>query len=346
MPCVLPSSTLHPLGQDVLFGEEKCELGRNFATKIWNASRLVFMQREKYFRDHEEFAAVYAHFDPRSVTGDLAGEWLLAGYHGMLERYHTAFTQFRVNDIVKNLYDFFWRDYCDWYLEALKVRLAGDRGRESAQQTVCLAVHVLEGTLKALHPVMPFITDEIWHQVLQRSQDESVALSAMPFSDAELAGIDLRAFSLIQKLVAEVRSLRSLFGVPHSSRASVLLRPASEDDRLLIATNLPLIAALGQCIPQLMVDRERPPHAAGSVVEGNELFVLLEGLISFDKERVRLQKEIDNITSWVNAIHKKLANRGFADNAPSDVIAKEREKLREAEETLEKLGNNLDVLSD
>ena len=335
-----------PLGQDVLFGEEKCELGRNFATKIWNASRLVFMQREKYFHDHEEFSAVYLKFDPHSMASDLAGQWLLAGYHGMLERYHTAFTQFRVNDIVKNLYDFFWRDYCDWYLEALKVRLSGELTQEEAQQTVCLAVHVLEGTLKALHPVMPFITDEIWHQVLQRSTDESVALSPMPLSDSELAGIDLRAFSLIQKLVAEVRSLRSLFGVPHSSRAEVLFRPASEDDRLIIATNLPLIAALGQCIPQIMADAERPGHAAGSVVEGNELFVLLEGLISFDKERARLQKEISNITSYVSSIHKKLANRGFADNAPPEVIVKEREKLREAEETLEKLNSNLTVLSD
>jgi len=335
-----------PLGQDVLFGEEKCELGRNFATKIWNASRLVFMQREKYFRDHEEFATVYLNFDPRSVTADLAGQWLLAGYHGMLERYHTAFTQFRVNDIVKNLYDFFWRDYCDWYLEALKVRLSGELTREDAQQAVCLAVYVLEGTLKALHPVMPFITDEIWHQVLQRSTEESIALSPMPLSDSALAGIDLRGFSLIQKVVTEIRSLRSLFGVPHGIRAEVLLRPTNEGDRLLLQTNLALVAALAQCNPQLMDGGERPPHAAGSVVEGNELFVLLEGLISFDKERERLQKEIGNVSSYVLSLQKKLSNGGFADHAPADVIAKEREKLREAGETLEKLKSNLAVLSD
>ena len=137
-----------------------------------------------------------------------------------------------------------------------------------------------------------------------------------------------------------------LFGVPHSSRATVLFRPANEGDRLLLEATLPLIAALGQCTPQLMDGGERPPHAAGSVVEGNELFVLLEGLISFDKERVRLQKEINNITSYVSSIHKKLASSGFADNAPPDVIAKEREKLREAEGTLEKLGSNLAVLTD
>ncbi|MEI6757785.1 MAG: valine--tRNA ligase [Chlorobium sp.] len=335
-----------PLGQDVLFGEEKCELGRNFATKIWNASRLVFMLREKYFADHEDFAALYRDFDPRSVTFDLAGKWLLAGYHTMLERYHTAFSQFRINDIVRLVYDFFWGDYCDWYLETLKVRLSGDLSIEEARETLCLAVYMLEGTLKALHPVMPFITDEIWHHVLSRSEEESIALSPMPVADTELSGTDVGGFLLIQKLVTEVRSLRSLFGVAHNIEAAVLLRPGNEADRLVVEANLSLLAALGHCLPQITTETERPRHAAGSVVEGNELFVLLEGLISFDKERARLQKEIDNISSYVASLRKKLANRGFVDNAHADVIAKEREKLREAEDSLEKLNSNLDVLSD
>ena len=335
-----------PLGQDVLFGEEKCELGRNFATKIWNASRLVFMQREKYFGNHEEFASVYRDFDPRSERFDLAGQWLLAGYHDMLDRYHTSFTQFRVNDIVRLLYDFFWNDYCGWYLEALKVQLSGDVTRQEAQKAVCLAVHVLEGFLKSLHPVMPFITDEIWHQVLQRSSTESIALSPMPLSDPELQGLNVLGFTLIQKLVTEVRSLRSLFGVPHNSEAEILLWPSGDADRLVFEADLPLIAALGQCIPKIMSDGERPRHAAGSVVEGNELFVLLEGLISFEKERVRLQKEISNISSYVTSLRKKLSNAGFVDNAPEEVIDKEREKLSEAEDNLSKLNSNLTVLND
>ncbi len=335
-----------PLGQDVLFGEEKCELGRNFATKIWNATRLVFMQREKYFSDLDDFAACYQHFDPRSVTLDFAEQWLLAGYHAMLERYHNGFSQFRVNDIVKLLHDFFWGDYCDWYLEALKVKLSGELTREDARNAVCLAVSILEGTLKALHPVMPFITDEIWHHVLPRSSEASIALSPMPLSDAELAGLDRRGFSLIQKLVTEIRSLRSLFGVPHKSEAEILLRSANDDDRRVITANLPLIAALGQSLPTFIESAERPHHAAGSVVEGNELFVLLEGLISFDKERARLQKEISNITNYVASIRKKLSNSGFVDNAPPEVIEKESEKLREAEDNLEKLKCNLAVLSE
>ena len=335
-----------PLGQDVLFGEEKCELGRNFATKIWNATRLVFMQREKYFSDQDDFSSCYKTFDPRSVTLDFAEQWLLAGYHTMLERYHYGFSQFRVNDIVKLLHDFFWGDYCDWYLEALKVKLAGELTKEEARNAVCLAVSILEGTLKALHPVMPFITDEIWHHVLPHAREESIALSSMPLADAAIAGVDRRGFSLIQKLVNEIRSLRSLFGVPHKSEARILFRTANEGDRQVIEATFPLIAALGQCIPAFMESAERPHHAAGSVIEGNELFVLLEGLISFDKERARLQKEIDNIDSYVVSVRRKLSNSGFVDNAPPDVIGKEREKLSEAEDNLEKLKGNLAVLSE
>ncbi len=335
-----------PFGQDVLFCEEKCELGRNFATKIWNASRLVFMQREKYFSNAEEFAALFREFDPRSGGFNLAEQWILAGFNSMLERYHTAFSQFRVNEIVKLLHDFFWRDYCDWYLEALKVKLSGELTREEARESVCLAVYLLEGTLKALHPVMPFITDEIWHHILPRATEESIALSPMPLSDTEFSHVDASGFTLIQKLIAEVRSLRSLFGVPHNSQAEVLIRPGNDGDNLLFEENLPLVAALGQCFPKLMGERERPRHAAGSVVEGNELFMLLEGLISFSKERERLQNEIDNIFGYVGVLQRKLSNRGFVDNAPPEVIVKEREKLSEAEDNLQKLKSSLAVLSE
>ena len=168
----------------------------------------------------------------------------------------------------------------------------------------------------------------------------------MPLSDPEFRHLDVQGFTLIQKLITEIRSLRSLFGVPHNSEAEVLLWPSSDVDRRIFESNLPLIAALGQSIPKLMADGEKPRHAAGSVVEGNELFVMLEGLISFDKERERLQKEINNISAYVSSVRKKLSNSGFVDNAPAEVIDKEREKLKEAEDNLAKLNSNLTVLND
>jgi len=262
------------------------------------------MQREKYFEGSEDFAAYYEGFNPATESFDLAGGWILSAYNGMLEHYHMAFGQFRMNDIVKTVYDFFWGDYCDWYLESLKVTLAEGCSPEDARKAVALAVHVLEGTLKVLHPVMPFITDEIWHFVLPRSSSESIASSEMPVA-ASLASVGDDGFGLVQKLVTEVRSLKALFGVPPGLRAEVLLKPADAEAGKVMANGLPFIAVLGQCMPSLMQDGVRPPHAAASVVEGHELFVLLEGLISFEKERARLQKEIQNVSGYVIQLEKK-----------------------------------------
>ncbi|NTW82723.1 MAG: valine--tRNA ligase [Chlorobiaceae bacterium] len=336
-----------PLGQDVLFGEEKCELGRNFATKIWNASRLVFMLREKYFSSPGDFDTFYGEFSPRKEAFSFAEEWvLMARYHSMLDRYHTALGQFRVNDIVKGLYDFFWGEYCDWYLESLKAMDADGMDPEQGRQAIGLAVRVLEGFLKTLHPVMPFITEEIWHHIMRRPETESIALSSMPKADEAWITADVGLKNLPQSVISEIRSVRSVFAVPAGKQASLQIRPVSPEASGELVSNTCIISVLTNCTVEFLADEPRPQHAAGSVIEGNELFLQLEGLISFEKERARLGKEIANITSYVGSLQKKLGNRGFVDNAPPEVIAKEKEKLREAENNLEKLIGNLAVLED
>ncbi|NTW56271.1 MAG: valine--tRNA ligase [Chlorobiaceae bacterium] len=334
-----------PLGQDVLFGEEKCELGRNFATKIWNASRFVFMLREKHFISPDDFETFYRGFSPSAEVCSFSEAWVvLARFHGMLERYHASFEQFRINDIVKNLYDFFWGEYCDWYLEALKAKDAEGMAPDQARLAVGLAVFMLEGFLKVLHPVMPFITDEIWHFILRHPDSESIALSAIPRADAAWAGADIPLRMLPRQVISEVRSVRSLFAVPAGKKASLQIRPSGTSALDELDANAAVISALTSCSVEFLRDEPRPSHAAGSVIDGNELFLQLEGLISFEKERERLGKEIANISSYADSIRRKLSNKGFADNAPKDVVEKEREKLREAEANLEKLGNNLAVL--
>jgi valyl-tRNA synthetase len=334
-----------PLGQDVLFGEEKCELGRNFATKIWNASRFVFMQRERWFDTTEDFALAYASYVPdREMLSD-SGRWIMARYHAMLDRYHHSMAQFRVNDLVKIAHEFFWGDYCDWFLEALKSELAGDVTSEQARHAVCLAVHVLEGTLKTLHPVMPFITDEVWHAVAPRSMGESIALTGMPQADANWGPEEAAPFDLVRNVVSEIRSLRSAFNVPHDLRAEAVVKVASDESATALSASLRIFPALTRCELEVARGIERPAHSAGSVVDGNELFIRLEGLISFDKEKVRLQKEIAKVSGYIDSLEKKLSNQAFLANAPADVVAKEHEKLEEARVLAGKLHENLGVLS-
>ncbi|NTW10823.1 MAG: valine--tRNA ligase, partial [Chlorobiaceae bacterium] len=336
-----------PLGQDVLFGEEKCELGRNFATKIWNASRFVFMLREKHFTSPEDFESFYKGFSLSADAFTFAEEWAVtAKYHAMLDRYHASFSQFRINDIVRNLYEFFWGEYCDWYLESLKAKEAEGMVPERARLAVGLAVSILEGFLKALHPVMPFITDEIWHYIMRRPDTESIALAAMPVADVSWLERDLGLKFLPRQIISETRSVRSLFAVPAGRKAVLQIRPSAPRVLEELDANSAVISAMTSCSVEFLDDEPRPSHAAGSVVEGNELFLQLEGLISFEKERERLKKEIANIASYADSVRRKLSNCGFADNAPKEVVEKEREKLQEAEENLEKLRNNLVVLEE
>jgi len=335
-----------PLGQDVLFGEEKCELGRNFATKIWNASRFVFMQRYRFFSSAADFEDAYRTFSPVSGALSDAGRWVMSRYHVMLERHHHAVSQFRLNDMVKIVHEFFWGDYCDWYLEAMKSELGSDGMRERSRLSVCLAVHVLEGVLKALHPVMPFITEEIWHAILGRDVNESIGLTDMPLSDDSWSREDVSGFNLVRSLVSEIRSLRSEFNVPHDLQASALASCPGDAARKVLSANSHIFPAMTRCTLDVSGSLQRPPHSAGSVVDGNELFIKLEGLISFAKEKVRLQKEFARVSSYIESLEKKLSNHGFLDKAPAEVVENEREKLEEARGLARKLHANLDILSD
>ena len=336
-----------PLGQDVLFGEEKCEFGRNFATKIWNAARLVFMQREKVFGSIDEFSTAYPRFTPGTESLSDAQNWILGRYHEMLASYHKAFSQFRMNDITRIVYDFFRGDYCDWYLETLKIELAEEEDELKRQHAVSLAVYLLEGVLKVLHPVMPFITEEIWHHILQRKSSESIARSAMPEAEIHLISEKQTRFAAVQKVISEVRSLRAVFGVPHDMTAGLVLNVPDERAKKIFTANAHIIIQMTGCSVDISGGNlQRPPHSASSVVDGSELFMPLEGLISFEKEIARLEKELGSVSSYVKRMQKKLANKGFVDNAPADVIEDERRKLSEAKNNLEKLQANLEVLGD
>ncbi|MCG8345421.1 MAG: class I tRNA ligase family protein, partial [Chlorobiales bacterium] len=336
-----------PLGQDVLFGEEKCEFGRNFATKIWNAARLVFMQREKVFGSIDEFNTAYPRFTPGTESLSDAQNWILGRYHEMLASYHKAFSQFRMNDITRIVYDFFRGDYCDWYLETLKIELAEEEDELKRRHAVFLAVYLLEGVLKVLHPVMPFITEEIWHHILQRKSSESIARSAMPDAEIHLISEKQTGFAAVQKVISEARSLRAVFGVPHDMTAGLVLNVPDERARKIFTANAHIIIQMTGCSIDISGGNlQRPPHSASSVVDGSELFMPLEGLISFEKEIARLEKELGSVSSYVKRMQKKLANKGFVDNAPADVIEDERRKLSEAKNNLEKLQANLEVLGD
>ncbi|MCW8814445.1 MAG: class I tRNA ligase family protein, partial [Chlorobium sp.] len=195
--------------------------------------------------------------------------------------------------------------------------------------------------------VMPFITEEIWHHILERDSSESIAHAAMPQAVEGWSDDMPKNFSSVQKIISETRSLRAVFGVPHDMKASLVISAPEESGRRIFTANAHIVTRMTDCSVTIEDgDLTRPPHSASSVVDGNELFMPLEGLISFEKEIARLEKEADNISSYVTRMEKKLSNKGFVDNAPDEVIEGERSKLADAKSNLGKVQASLEVLCD
>jgi len=337
---------LAPLGQDVLFGAEKCEQGRNFATKIWNATRFLFMNRNELFENEADFAKKYAEIDFAPDPSDDAEKWIFSRLSHTLKSYHGAMAQFRINDLTKILYDFIWGDYCDWFLEMMKVRLQKAETAAQKQAILCKAIFIFESAVKALHPIMPFVTEEIWQNILQRNEAESLSEVKIPEPQECWAEKTAEAdIEFIKKVIDEIRSVRSVLGLPPATVANAKANAVSEVALSRLQNNAEYIERLARVSLEIGMSVEKPKASAGAVVEGSEIFILLEGLVDLDKERARLEKEIKKVQGYVKQLEGKLSNEKFVSKAPAEVVAGEREKLSAAKLNLEKLNENLANLS-
>ncbi|MFQ3609427.1 MAG: valine--tRNA ligase [Chloroherpetonaceae bacterium] len=342
---------LAPLGQDVRMEVTKdqdtpqVEQGRNFATKIWNAARFLLMNRNETFESIDEFASHYTALTLEPSTFNLTERWIFSRLNHTLEQYHKAHATFRVNELAKLTYDFIWGDFCDWFIEAMKVNLQTAQSAEEKKQIICRAFFVFEESLKMLHPIMPFITEEIWQNLVPRA--EGAFLDTTPIAQGEPTWNDEpseQEFELIKKLITEIRSIRAVLGVPPAPIAQVLVKATSSETAERLVRARALLERLARVTMSVSTTLEKPKHAAGAIIEGNELYLLLEGLIDFEKEKSRLAKEIQKSENYVKQLEAKLSNEGFVSRAPKEVIDAEKEKLANAKTTLLKLQENLATL--
>ncbi|HEY6191301.1 MAG TPA: valine--tRNA ligase [Bacteroidota bacterium] len=333
---------LAPLGQDVLYSNEKCELGRNFANKIWNAGRFLLMNREQIGASTR---ANPAGGIPEEFL-DLADRWMLSRLHSTAGELETSLEQFDINQATKLLYDFVWHDFCDWYVEMIKGRLYGDEPAEVKQVVLARAIGVFEHALRMVHPFMPFVTEELWQNLETRAQGASIMIAPFPAKDSRWIDTETESeMAFVQSAVNSVRNIRGELAVPPSkeielfihfpvkSREKILEKYQGYFKRLARVTNI-----------RQLKNGEKPAHAASAVVEGGEIFIPLEGIIDLEAERGRLEKEISHTRRMIDTITNKLSNPNFAGKAPTEVVAKEREKLGHFEANLAKLEQNLERL--
>jgi len=339
---------LSPLGQDVRMEvDEKTqdiatmEIGRNFANKIWNAARFLQMKRADIVVD----ASVDAMAVLDEAELSTADRWIRSRYNTTLGTVAQALDNYKITDYGKLLYDFVWRDFCDWYVEVVKVQYANNEDPAYRTRLMNYAFLIFEGTLKMLHPVMPFLTEELWHGIYGKADTETIDRSAPPV--AQQLHIDATTestFDLLQNIVESVRRQRNEMLIPPSERLPLHISSQPElvsffEEQRNIITTL--------CrVQELMIGTglAKPSGSVADVVRGVEMFLLMEGKIDFAKERSRLEKELTRLRSQVVGIEKKLGNEGFVRGAKPEVIESERQKLVDYRATITKIENNLTSL--
>jgi valyl-tRNA synthetase len=352
---------LTPTGQDIFFTETTLEVGRNFCNKIFQASRLVLgiweeaglaganggpqvaprtLDVAELGTADEWEAAPAAHFrslwqgvfggePPVDLTdADLRLEdrWILSRLMKTIEECDSGFRKRRLNDAAYEVFNFFRHELCDWYLEAIKPRLRDEKLRDVA---LCVSVLNLGVSYKLMHPVMPFITEELWSW-LPPSQGFLMTSSFPGFAGTAPFTSDRESFEEIMEVVVVVRNLRNELGVQPGKRGRAVLRVQDSARVGQLEAGAELIALLSKLETVDVVCGGDDPAPAGVGVAGTvEVFLPMEGLVDLEKERARLEKELGKVEGWIKGCEAKLSNEKFVANAPEEVVSQQKDLLAE-----------------
>lgn len=325
--------------REIRFDTNRLAGYRNFCNKLWNAARYVMMNTE----------GVDTGVDDKNMTLSLPDRWILSRLQKTVSAAHTALTQYRFDLFAQALYDFTWNEFCDWYLELSKpILTSADSTEEMLRGTRHTLVNVLETLLRALHPVIPFITEEIWQRikVLTGKQSESIMLEAYPLVDVKLFDETAeQELKCLKDIIVAIRTIRSEMNISPGKLLAILLRNGSAFDKENIKHHQQFLMTLAklESITWLTAN-EAPPPSATAYVGELEIFIPMAGFINKEEETARLNKEIAKFQKELAQVETKLQNPQFADKAPPAVVEKERLRHQELKDVLLKLQNKLEEM--
>jgi valyl-tRNA synthetase len=325
-------------GNDMRFYWERVESARNFANKIWNASRFMLMNLESLDNG----------FVPAAADYTLADKWIMSRYAKTAAGVTENLEKFELGEAGRMIYDFLWNEFCDWYIELSKSRLyAKEEGSERSRQTALYVLgYVLEHTLRLLHPFMPFLTEEIWQKLPHEGQSIMVA----PWPSAEPDKVDEAseaAMTAIMETIKSVRNMRAEVNAAPGRKSEVILHLTDAALTDVFAKNEHYLTVLAAAEPVTILpsDAAKPENAMAGVVDGVEIYLPLKGLIDVDKETARLAKEKGKMEKEIERLSKKLSNAGFLEKAPAQVVEKERGKQAGYQEKLTAIEDRIKYLA-
>ena len=312
-------------GRDVKLSESRVEGYRNFCTKIWNAARFCEMNECKPVDG----------FDPSSVKSVL-NKWIVGKVVDAERRTRAAIDSYRFNDIASAIYQFTWGTYCDWYLELIKPVLQGDDG-EAKEEARATAAWALDQILLLAHPVIPFITEELWQKTHPARPSRLIAADWPVYSDELIDKAVNEQIDWVVRLITQIRAVRAEMNVPAGAKVPMYLKDAGKQATEYLATNVDVILRLARLESAEMLSGDVPKGAVQDVIDEATIILPIADVLDLDAERDRLDREIAKQDKEIQKFEGKLNNEKFVANAPEEVVATERERLSEAKQAREKL---------
>jgi valyl-tRNA synthetase len=280
-----------------------------------------------------------------------ADRWIKARFNNTVAAVHNNFASYRLDLAAQAIYEFTWHEFCDWYLELSKpVLQSDDVSDELKRGTQRTLIEVLESLLRLLHPLMPFISEEIWQQVAPRAGIEGDTIMLQPFPESDTATDDSNAVSdidWVRQFILGIRQIRGEMDISPGKPLPVILQHSSDTDRTRAEKHANLLRGVGRVESVTVLgDGEEPPAAATALLGELRLLVPMKGVIDVDAERARLEKQLDKVNVDLARTQGKLGNDNFVNNAPADVVTKEKQRAAEFNKTIAQLNEQLEKLAE
>jgi valyl-tRNA synthetase len=328
-------TALASTGRDINWDMQRLEGYRNFCNKLWNASRYVLMNAE----------GQNCGVDTKDISYSLADRWITSRLQHTEQAVAQAVADYRFDLVARAIYEFVWNEYCDWYLELSKPVLWDESADEALKiGTRKTLVGVLETILRLAHPIMPFITEEIWQSVHQLAgknsgdKAESKTIMLQPYPEFDETKVDLAAeadIKWLQDLILVVRNIRGEMNISPGTALSMLLNKGSETDRARLKNTELLLSKIANLEEvRWLAKDEKPPFSASGLAGEMEVMIPMAGLIDVKAEVERLDKSIEKLVTEASRLSSKLSNQKFVENAPVEVVESERNKLTEYEQNI------------
>ena len=328
-------TALSAMGRDIRLSADRITGYRNFANKVWNAARFVLMN---------EVRSPESRVQSSEGLG-LVDRWILSRLQRAIGEVRQALDEYRFNEVAASLYQFIWHEFCDWYLELSKIALEGGDAKAQAHAKQTLAT-VLDSALRLLHPLMPYITEEVWHALHPNRAADSIMIQPYPKVDPTLIDEEAeRRMTLLMDTIRSVRNIRSEMNLPPGQELSMIIFPSADGVEVELRQNeayVRRLARLGEI--RYQNDGERPRGAALAVIDGAEVHVPLAGLVNLFEESKRIEKEIGKVVNDLAGVQRKLGDAKFIERAPEEVVEEQRDRATQLEEKRVTLEKNLERL--